>query len=258
MRDAFRCTWKAPGRMSEGWRLGCAGMSLIELLIALTISSVSISAAMHMFSGYGPRFTTQHTTMVSNQESRIAFDVLASEVRLAGAGLLAGESPLLTAGREEIEFFANLSGSSTMLTQAVGIGQQELLVETGTGWPKGKQILLCTAVHCMWNRLASDGRKQQLALAMPTGEQWPMRSAVFLLNRVRYYLKQQEGGKLRLMRDVDGGVNTLLADVERFQVEYFNREGRITSDMREVVRIRVTLDMGAKNLNLVRDIAIRM
>jgi hypothetical protein len=93
---------------------------------------------------------------------------------------------------------------------------------------------------------------------MPTGEQWPMRSAVFLLNRVRYYLKQQEGGKLRLMRDVDGGANTLLADVERFQVEYFNREGRITSDMREVVRIRVTLSMGPKNFNLSRDIAIRM
>lgn len=244
--------------MSEGGRLGSAGMSLVELLIALTISSVSISAAIHMFSGYGLRFTTQHSTMVSNQELRIAFDVFASEVRLAGAGLLGGESPFLTAEREEIEFFANLSGSATTLTQAAAIGQQDLTVETGSGWPKGKLVLLCTAVHCVWNRLASDGRKQLLSLATPSGEQLPMRSAIFLLNRVRYYLKHQEDGKLRLMRDVDGGASTLLTDMDRFQVQYLNREGRTTSDMREVVHIRATIDMGAKNLTLVRDIAIRM
>jgi len=256
MTDAHFCLPKA--RMSENGRLDCAGMSLIELLIALTISSVSISAAIHMFSGYGLRFTTQHSTMVSNQESRIALDVFASEVRLAGAGLLGGDTPFLRAEGGDIEFFANLSGSITMLTQAAVSGQQDLSVEAGTGWPKGKLVLLCTAVHCAWNRLAADGRKQQLALATPTAEQLPVRSAIFLLNRVRYYLKQQEDGRLRLMRDVDGGVSTLLADVERFQVEYLNREGRITSDTREVVRIRVTLDMGQKSLDLVRDIAIRM
>jgi prepilin-type N-terminal cleavage/methylation domain-containing protein len=250
-------TSKSHARVSAGARLNCDGISLIELLIALTISSVAISAAIHMFSGYGLRFTTQHSTMVSNQELRIALDVFASEVRLAGAGLLGGESPFLTAQREEIEFFANLSGSMTTLTQAAVSGQQDLSVETGAGWPKGKLVLLCTVVHCVWNRLGADGRKQQLALATPTAEQLPMHSAIFLLNRVRYYLKQQEDGRLRLMRDVDGGASTLLADMESFQVQYLNREGRRASDIREVVRIRVTIEMGAKNVQLTRDIAIR-
>ena len=257
MTRAILCTSKEYDRMSGSGRLACAGMSLIELLIALTISSVAISAAIRMFSEYGLRFTTQRSTMVSNQELRIALDVFASEIRLAGAGLLGGDSPFLMAEREEVQFFANLSGSVTTLTQAAVIGQQELAVEAGTGWPKGKLVLLCTAVHCVWNRLAADGRKQQLPLATPTAEQLPQHSAIFLLNRVRYYLKQQEDGRQRLMRDVDGGASTLLADMERFQLQYLNREGRMTNDIREVVRIRVTIEMGQKNGALMRDIAIR-
>ena len=237
--------------------MGCAGVSLIELLIALTISSVAISAAIHMFSAYGLRFASQHSTMVSNQDVRIGLDVFCSEVRLAGAGLLGGESPFLKAEGDEIEFFANLSGSATTLTQAAAIGGQELLVEEGAGWPKGKQVLLCTAVHCVWNRLAADGQKQALALATPTAEQLPIRSAVFLLNRVHYYLTRQDDGALRLVRAVDGGASTLLPDMTSFQLHYLSKEGRVTSDIREVVRVRVTIGMDQKSSILMRDIAIR-
>ncbi|MCE3222458.1 MAG: exported protein of unknown function [Nitrospira sp.] len=246
-----------PRRMRSEKSLHCAGVSLIELLIALTISSVAISAAIRMFSEYGLRFTSQHSTMVSNQELRIALDVFSSEVRLAGAGLLAGEAPFLAGEREEIEFFANLSGAATTLTQVATMGQQELPVEAGAGWSKGKHVLLCTVVHCVWNRLAADGRKQALPLATPIGEQLPMRSAVFLLNRVRYYVKRQDDGALRLMREVDGGVSTLLADVESFQLEYVNKQGRMTTDLREVGRIRVTVGMGQKRSRVVREIAVR-
>lgn len=237
--------------------MGCTGVSLIELLIALTISSVAISAAIHTFSTYGLRFSSQHSTMVSNQELRLGLDVLCSEVRLAGAGLLGGDSPFLKAEVDEIEFFANLSGSVTTLTQAAEMGRQELPVEEGAGWPKGKQLLLCTAVHCAWNRLAADGRKQALTLATPTAEQLPMRSAVFLLNRVRYYLKRHNDGTLRLMREVDGGASTLLADVGSFRLHYLNKEGRVTTDSREVVRVRVTIWVGQERSKLMRDIAIR-
>ena len=243
--------------MKSEWRLDCNGVSLIELLIALTISGVAISSAIHMFSGYGQRFTTQHATMVSNQELRIGLDVFSSEVRLAGAGLLGGASPFLTAEGDEIEFFANLGGAMTTLTQAAALGEQELSVEAGAGWSKGKQVLLCTAVHCVWNRLAADGRKQSLALAAPMGEQLPIRSAVFLLNRVRYYLKRQDDGAVRLMREVDGVASTLLADVDNLQLQYLNTEGRMTRDTREIVRVRVTIQMGQTSSRLMRDIAIR-
>jgi len=244
-------------RLGESRCVGCAGVSLIELLIALTISSVAVSAAIHIFSAYGLRFHAQHSTMVSNQELRLGLDVLCSEVRMAGAGLLGGDSPFTKIGRDEIEFFANLSGSATTLTHTAEIGRQDLPVEEAAGWPEGKQLLLCTSEHCAWNRLAADGRKEALTLATPIAERLPMNSAVFMLNRVHYYMKRNEDGAMRLMRDVDGGASTLLADVGGFQFHYLNKEGSVTTDSREVVRVRVTIQVGRQGSMLTRDIAIR-
>ncbi|MDR4478383.1 MAG: prepilin-type N-terminal cleavage/methylation domain-containing protein [Nitrospira sp.] len=245
-------------RVSVGWCFGSSGVSLIELLIAMAISGVAISASMHLFSRVGVRLTTQHATMIANQDLRIGLDVLCSELRLAGAGLLGGDSPFLKAEADEIEFFANLSGVSTTLTQATEVGRQDLPVEEGAGWPKGKHLLVCTAMHCAWNQLAADGRKQTLTLATPMAVQLPMRSAVFLLNRVRYYVKRQDDGTMRLMRDVDGGASTLVSDVGRFELQYLNNNGTMTTDAREVVRVRVTIQVGRQGSMLRRDVAIRM
>ena len=157
---------RAPKRVGIGWCLGSAGVSLIELLIAMAISSVAISASIQVFSALGLRFTAQHLTMVTNQDLRLGLDVLCSEIRLAGIGLLGGDSPFVKAESDEIEFFANLSAASTMLTQVTEIGRQDLPVEEGAGWPKGKQLLVCTAVHCAWNRLAAD------AISIMTARCW--------------------------------------------------------------------------------------
>ncbi len=249
---------KTQKRMGRGLCLGSAGSSLIELLIAMAISSIAISASMNVFSSLGHRFAVQHSTMVTNQDLRLGLDVLCSEVRLAGGGLLGGDSPFLTAKPDEIEFFANLSGASTTLTEVAEVGRQDLPVDQGAGWPKGKQILLCTVVHCTWNQLAADGRKQALALVTPTTEQFPVRSAIFLLNRVRYYVRRQDDGAMRVMRDVDGGASTLIGDVRQFELQYVDRDERVTTDLSEVVRVRVTVRAGRQESSLVRDVAIRM
>ena len=255
-------TWfvvsREPKHPRSEWRWNCDGVSLIELLIAMAISSVAISAALQAFAAYGVRLSSQHATITANQELRLGMDVLCSEIRLAGGGLLAGDAPFVKAEADEVEFFANLSGSSTRLTQVVEVGRQDLPVEDGADWPKGKQVLVCTSSHCSWHRLAVDGRKQALTLTTPTPEQFQEKSAVFLLNRVRYYMKRQSDGMLRLMREVDGGASTLLGDVSEFQLQYFNRDGHVTTDVREMVRVRVTLQVGRQGSLMSRDIAIRM
>ena len=116
-------------------RLGSTGGSLIELLIALAISSVAISAAIQAFSAYGLRLSSQHGTMITNQELRLGMDVLCSELRLAASGLLGGEAPFLKADVEEAEFFANLSSSATILTQNADPGRQDVAVEDGRSSP---------------------------------------------------------------------------------------------------------------------------
>ncbi|MCW5800164.1 MAG: hypothetical protein LZF60_90052 [Nitrospira sp.] len=240
------------------WHLNARGVGLIELLIALAISSVAISAAIQAFAAYGFRLSSQHASMTANQELRLGLDVLCSELRLAGGGLLGGDTVFVKMEVDDVEFFANLSGSSTILTQIAEAGRQDLLVEDGADWPKGKQVLLCTATHCAWNRLAADGRKQTLTLMAPTLEQYQPKTAVVLLNRVRYYVKRSDEGTQRLMREVDGVASTVLNDVSGVQLQYFNRNGGMTNDARDVVRVRVTIQAGRQGSKLSRDIAIRM
>jgi prepilin-type N-terminal cleavage/methylation domain-containing protein len=240
------------------WRLNVRGVSLIELLIAMVISSVAISAAIQAFTAYGLRLSSQHATMTANQELRLGLDVLCSELRLAGGGLLGGEVAFMKTEVDEVEFFANLSGSATILTQLAETGRQDLPVEDGADWPKGKQVLLCTASRCTWNRLAADGRKQSLMLVTPTLEQYQAKSAVFLLNRVRYYVKSSNEGTRRLMREVDGVASTVLSDVSGVQLQYFNRSGGMATDTRDVVRVRVAIQVGRQGSRLSRDIAVRM
>ena len=242
----------------SGWRLNARGVSLIELLIALAISSVAISAAIQAFAAYGVRLSSQHASMTANQELRLGLDVLCSELRLAGGGLLVGDAVFVKMEADEVEFFANLNGSSTILTQIAEAGRQDLPVEDGADWPKGKQVLLCTAAHCVWNRLAADGRKQTLMLLSPTLEQYQPKTAVLLLNRVRYYVKRSDEGTQRLMREVDGVASAVLNDVSDVQVQYYNQSGGMANDARDVVRVRVTIQAGRQGLRLSRDIAIRI
>lgn len=237
--------------------MGCRGFSLIELLMALTIGGVAVAAALYMFSAYGGRFHAQQSAMVSNQELRLAMDVLCNEVRLAGAGVMGGDVPLTTMRPDEMEFFANLNGTATVLTRLALPGEAELSVENAAGWSKGKQVLLCTAESCMWNRLAAEGRKLALPLTTPLAAALPARSAAFLLNRVHYYLKVDEDGTTRLMRAVDGGASTLVADVREFHLQYLDRHGRETAAADEVVRVRVRAQVGVSGTPFTQDIAIR-
>ena len=244
--------------MSSGWGLNTRGVSLIELLIAMAISSVAISAAIQAFAAYGLRLSSQHGSMIANQELRLGLDVLASELRLAGGGLLGGDAAFVKMEKDEVEFFANLNGASTVLTQVAEVGRQELPVEDGADWPKGKQVLLCSAAHCAWNRLAADGRKSTLMLMAPTSEPYQVNSAVFVLNRVRYYVKRQDDGTQRLMREVDGVASTVLSDVRDFRLQYFDRSGGLITVARDVVRVRATIQLGQAGSMLSREIAIRM
>ncbi|ULA65827.1 MAG: hypothetical protein LZF62_10031 [Nitrospira sp.] len=258
MRYSILVSSPAIESMRPGLRINARGVSLIELLFAMAISSVAISAAIQAFAAYGLRLSSQHANMTANQELRLGLDVLCSELRLAGSGLLGAEAAFTKKEVDEVEFFANLSGSSTIMTEVAEAGRQDLPVEDGADWPKGKQVLLCTAVHCAWNRLAADGRKQTLMLMTTTLEQYPMKSAVFLLNRVRYYVKRHDDGTMRLMREVDGVASTMLSDVRGVQLQYFNGRGGMETDARDVVRVRVTIQVGRQGSTLSRDIAIRM
>ena len=219
------------------------GASVLELLIAIAISSVVFSGVCSMMAQYGQRFQTHQVASGLKQESRIGLEVLTSELKLAGTGGAPGEAALLKIGKTELWFNANLSNLQTVLSQTAQAGTQDLIVENGSGWPDGKEVILCSLDRCMANRLIRAGRANALSVDLPLPAVFPAGSAVFVSNRVHYYLGQDDQGVPRVMREVDGGIGTLISGISDFRLEYFGRNGFPTTDSALVARVRVTASL---------------
>lgn len=237
-------------------RLTNSGHSLVEVIIAMAAGAVVLSAAQQSLIHFQHRLYSQQETMGQQQDARLGLRILEAELRAAGGASLAGPA-MLKANAEETEFLANLNGLITTVTATAVAGQQELKVLDGSGWPKGKRIIACSAERCVEARLARDGQRFALSLAEPLTMDIPAGSSVSVSNQVRYYLGEARTGRPSLMRQVDGGANSLISDVTQFRLGYLDQEGRITQDPAQVSRVRVELTVGESPRGIVTEIGLR-
>lgn len=235
----------------------CRGVCLAEVMIALAAGAVVLAATLQSLDHFQHRLSKQHVAAAQAQDLRIGLKVLEDELCAIGTGSSALEPPLSVTGRQEIEFAANLGGLVTTLTNAVSSIQQDLPVMNGTDWPKGKRILVCDRERCAEGRLARDGRARTLNVAGPLGHDFAAGSEVRVANRVRYYVKADQDGIARVMREVDGGANPLIGEIARFQLGYFDRAGAPTTDPSRVARVRIEAAVGDGRNAVVRDVAWR-
>lgn len=235
----------------------CRGVCLAEVMIALAAGAVVLAATLQSLDHFERRLSKQHVAAAQAQDLRIGLKIVEDELRLAGTGSREPDAPLRVAGRQEIEFLANLNGLVTVLAVPVSSVQQELPVLNGTGWPKGKRVVVCDREHCAEGRLARDGRKGTLSVMEPLGRDFAAGSEVRVANQVRYYLKTDREGTTNVMRDVDGGANPLIERVERFQLRYFDRGGTLTTDPLCVVLVRIEAAVGDGRNAVVRDVGVR-
>jgi type II secretory pathway component PulJ len=235
----------------------CRGVCLAEVMIAMAAGAVVLAATLQSLDHFERRLSKQHVIAAQAQDQRIGLKVLEDELRAIGTGLSRSDAPFSVTGQTEIEFSANLGGLVTTLTDSVSSAQQELPVVNGTGWSKGKRILVCDRERCAEGRLARDGRKALLSIAAPLGRDFAAGSEVRVANRVRYYVKTDRNGPARVLREVDGGANPLIGEVAQFEFSYFDRDGAPTSDPSRVARVRIEAAVGNSRTPVVREIGVR-
>jgi hypothetical protein len=243
--------------MSRRPIVNCRGVCLAEAMIALAAASVVLTASIQTLDHFERRLSRQHVAAARTQDLRIGLRIIEDDVRAIVAPPAPSETPLASAGRQTVEFHANLGGLVTTLAAPVSSSQQDLPVVNGSGWPKGKRILVCDRERCAESRLAEDGRKAQLGIASPLERDFQAGSEVRVANRVRYYVKADRNGSVRLMREVDGGANPLIGELSRFQFGYFGRDGAPAPDPLRAARIRIEAAVGDERIPVSREIGVR-
>jgi len=235
----------------------CDGICLAELMIAMVAGAVVLSAAVQALTHFQQRLWTQHGAIARHQDLRLGMEVMGAELRLAGTGALPSGQALVKAEQQEVEFLANLGGLATSLTEPVSPSQSELTVHDGSDWSNGKRVVVCGRDRCAEGRLARDGQRHMLGLSEPIGQAFPTGSLVYMSNQVRYYLGKDRHGSSSLMRQVDGGANSLIGELAWLQLTYLGIDDKPTRDPARVARVRVDVAVGDGRRTMTSEVGLR-
>ncbi len=227
------------------------GISLTELIFAMTAGLVVLGATLHALSYFQQQFVKQQRGIAQQQDLRLGLEVLEQELRLAGSG------SLITVGSDSLEFSANLQGLSTTVTAVAAIGHTALSVEDGRGWDDQKTIVTCWSERCETLALARDGQRHLLTVTQPLTGAIPSGASVSLLNRVRYYSRRDGQGVLRLLRQVDGGASVLVGDIRAVQFSYWDENGQAVTEPAYVRLVVVEVTMSDRGIRAVRAMSLR-
>ena len=224
-----------------------AGFSLVEAMVSATLGAVILGSALDMFVTQHAHYQGQRTKAELQQDLRGGVRLLESELRLTGAGALMGSAPVSVMAADEIVFHANVNGVRGSLVEAAASGQDQVFIRPGTGWAKGKHVVICGPSGCEEHLLDRNGTSGRLSLSDRLARDFPAGSRVEVVNRVRYYLSRSDPKNPKVMREVDRGANPLIEHVESFSLTYLRDNGAPAVTSGEVRLVRVRLETGASD-----------
>jgi prepilin-type N-terminal cleavage/methylation domain-containing protein len=220
---------------------GQKGFSLIEILIAMTLSLVLLAHGFQLLVVQHRQYIIQEGVAEAQQNLRAGMDMMSHEIRAAGYGVPPDIQRIVSMRKDEISFLANINGVNAHLTGPALFGQTSLSVSAGQDFRAGKRVYLCDAVSCEQHTLVKDGANRSLSLKEPVGRERPFEvgSRVNVVNEVRYYLNTNDPSNGKLMREVDRGAVSLAEQVASVTFDYLDRRGNTTSLPSEARRVSI-------------------
>jgi prepilin-type N-terminal cleavage/methylation domain-containing protein len=222
------------------------GVTLIELLLALMLSGILISALYRTFITQQKTYTVQDQVAEMQQNVRIAIDQMTREIRMAGYG------------GDMLSIFADINGFTDIITPAsntitviladqVGVlkentakGAHQLKVTNASIFNGDKKKYLC--LNGLNNYSVESVTGDTMTLIAPLREGHPANRPVYLVKAISYYLGVS-GGKtvLRRNENTGGGGQPLAENIESLEFTYFGADGNVTSNPSDIRMVKVVV-----------------
>ncbi len=236
------------------------GATLIELLIALVLSSILVAAFYRTFIDQQKTYTVQEQVADMQQSVRVGIDQVTRQIRMAGYGL--GETILASFGVTDINGFTNIftpgnnvnnignnDDSITIiiavevakLTETVAQGSSVLKVSNGEDFNSDKQKYLC--LNGVNNYLVQSVSGNTITLATPLSEGHLIDEPVFLIKAVTYKLTSDTTNPnipVLVKNDNTGDGDQVIAEnIEDLQFRYTLADGSVTDSPANPEDIRI-------------------
>ena len=220
------------------------GLTLIELLIALVLSSILIAALYRIFISQHKTYGIQDQVADMQQNARNAMGQMTREIRMAGYG------------GNILGVFVNINGFTNIITPAnnsitviladqVGIlkqntmkGSNQLEVTNASKFNTDKKKYLC--LNGLNNYLIQNVITDTITLTTSLSEDHVINEPVYLIKAITYSLGLS-GGKLALRRNENtgGGAQPVAENIESLQFTYLDKNGNVTADPPDIRMVNV-------------------
>lgn len=221
------------------------GLTLIELLMALVLSSILIAAFYQIFIRQQKTYSVQDQVADIQQNLRVAIDQMTREIRMAGYGgnLLAifgainGYTHIITPGANSITIL--LADQVGVLKQNAPKGSNQIKATNANLFNTDKKKYLC--LNGQNNYSVQGVASDTLTLTTSLMEDHLANEPVYIVKAITYSLGIS-GGKtvLRRNENTGGGAQPLAENMESLQFNYFDASGNITSNPPDIRMIRIT------------------
>jgi prepilin-type N-terminal cleavage/methylation domain-containing protein len=233
------------------------GVTLIELLIALVISSILIAALYRVFISQQKTYTVQDQVTDMQQNARQSINRMMSEIRMAGFGNVSMVLPVQFIAYGQTRTFNNVLNPDTpvagSLTIVSAIGEASTIKEI----PASNQIKVSSLADFDKDKrkyISIGGLESHTITDIDTGSKKITLSGNLIYNhstdtpvfpiRAISYQVVTEDGKPILKRDenIEGGRQPLADNIENIQFEYFDANGNPTVTPANIRMLKVTVN----------------
>ncbi len=241
------------------------GITLIELLVALGISSLLLAGIYRTFINQQKTFVVQEQVADMQQNMRAAIDHMMKEIRMAGFGNLSKVMPVtigITTYNNVVNWNTPTAGALTILSATGGIATLTASASEGQN-----QITVSTLTDASGNSLFDTGNKKYISVgglesyvitSIDNGTKTitlngslaynhPLETPVFNIRALSYQVASVNGIPT-LLRDENMGDGALpQADgIDNLQFTYLDAAGNPTANPPDIRIIRVTLTARAE------------